>query len=112
MNFDPFTDVVRVPFAPDTEGSVAVPLQDVTLLVAPGLDYIIEVEIQDLSSFVSRYIPADWIPGNLKGESLFEAAEPYLFQMAMLFKENFGPIAKDRIALSDDLHRKSYPPQT
>jgi len=103
MNYDADTDVVRVRVDESICDAVVVPLEDLTILLSHELDQVIGVNIDDLPSFVKRYVSDKLIPREARGEALFVAAKPHLEALISLFTRNLGPVAKDRVAHWDEL---------
>jgi len=103
MDYDADTDVVRVRTGVPLGGAVAVPLEDLTVFVSHELDQVIGVNIDDLPSFVKRYVSDRLVPPSATGEALFLAAKPHLEALVSLFTRNLGPIAKDRVAHWDEV---------
>lgn len=106
MLYDPDTETVRVRFADDLRDSIAVPMEDLTILLSASLDSVLGLDIQDLPTFVRRYVADQLIPVGARGVQLFEAAKPHLDALMLLLTRNLGPIAKDRVALWDEIVQK------
>ena len=106
MLYDPSTEMVRVRFVDDLRESIAVPMEDLTILVSETLDTVLGLDIQDLPTFAKRYISDRLIPPGASGARLFEAAKPHLDALMLLLTRNLGLIAKDRVAQWDEIvHR-------
>jgi len=105
--YDPSTDVVRVRAGNELTDCVAVPLEDLTIFVTNNLDSVVGLNIQDLPTFVDRYVPDQVLPREASGEALFEAARPHIGPLMDLFLRNLGPVAKDRVAHWDELVREA-----
>jgi hypothetical protein len=102
MNYDPDTDMVRVRTDASACDAVAVPLEDLTILISHSLDQVVGVNIDDLPTFVERYVSNQLSPMGARGEALFIAAKPHLEALVALFTRNLGPVAKDRVAHWDE----------
>lgn len=105
--YNPDTDVVQAAFTERVPSdAVAVPGEDLTILVSETLGRVVAIDIQDLPTFVRRYVPERVVPADLHGEELFAAARPYLQALMRLFARNLGPVAKDTIRLWDELAQR------
>jgi hypothetical protein len=106
MLYDPSTDVVRVRTGEIPGDCVAVPMQDLTVLVSEGFGRIVGIDIMDLAAFARRYVSDRLIPAGARGDALFKAAEPHLAAVISLFLRNLGPLTKDQIRCWDDAMRE------
>ena len=96
--YNPDTDVVRAQrVGAALDGTVAVPLDDLILVMSEDLDRLVAIDIMDLPRFVERYVSDRLVPRNAEGEALFQLAQPHLRPLMTLLFRNLGPIAKDRI---------------
>lgn len=102
MNYDPDTDVVRVRTSDAPCDATAVPLEDLTILVSHELDQVVGLNIDDLPTFVKRYVADKLVPPGVHGQELFDAVERHLTALIQLFTRNLGPVAKDRVCHWDE----------
>ncbi len=103
----PDTDVVQVSISEYLRGqTVAVPLEDMTILVSEDLDRIVGIDILDMPSFVQQAVSDALIPGGITGEELFEAAKPHLSAIMSMLARNLGPIAKEKVRAWDESVRQ------
>ena len=106
MLYDPSTNVVRVRTGEIPQDCVAVPMQDLTVLVSEGIGRIVGIDIMDLRVFTQRYVADELIPRGVEGKALFEAAQRHLTAVTSLFFRNLGPLAKDQIRRWDEAMRE------
>lgn len=125
LSYDPDTDVVQATFAERVPAdAVAVPGEDLTILVSESLGRVVAIDVQDLPSFVRRYVPElaelaelaeraelaehaePQPPSALRGEELFAAARPHIETLLTLCARNLGPPPRESVRLWTELAQR------
>jgi hypothetical protein len=104
LTYNPDTDVVQVQTSEQIpESTIAIPSEDITFVMSRDLNELVGFDIQDLPTFVERYLPAGLVPDGVEGEELFEKVRHHIEPFVSLMARNMAAYARDRVRHWQDL---------